>query len=258
VSGAWLLVGLIALAYVGSLTSSRSRLLVSRAGAVYLVLGFSLGPSAAAVLERTTIDDFHVVAQVGASWLALLAGLGWENAARRALGRASLGVLLTACVGVGVAAAAWFGLAELTALPQLDRALLSAGAGLCYCASGAPIAVHEARTAAAAGPLTRAVLDVTRASSFVPAVALAALFAFAPGHGLAEYSTAFRVAATLTTGTVLGVIAALLLGREFRQNESWGLLLGVSLLGGGAAIRRLRARAGSGGDGAPGGRLRPA
>lgn len=236
---AWLLVGLIALAYVGSLASAHGGLegFVAHTGALYLVLGFLLGPSVGGVLERATIDGFHVVAQVGASWLALLAGLGSENAARRAFGRASLGVLLTAFVGAGVATAAWFGLAELTSLPPLERALLAAGAGVCYCASGAPFAIVETGAATAPGPFTRALLDVARASSLVPAVGVAALFAFAPGHGLAAYSPAVRVAATLATGVVLGVLAALLLGREFRQNESWGLLLGVTLLGAGAAAR---------------------
>ena len=42
---------------------------------------------------------------------------------------------------------------------------------------------------------------------------------------------------SLGLGIVLGLTATLLLGREFRRDESWGILLGTSLLGTGAAAR---------------------
>jgi hypothetical protein len=50
-------------------------------------------------------------------------------------------------------------------------------------------------------------------------------------------SVSGRVLVSLGLGVVLGFTAALLLGREFRRDESWGILLGTSLLGTGAAAR---------------------
>src|SRR5690606_19176812 len=71
----------------------------------------------------------------------------------------------------------------------------------------------------------------------LPVVGAAVLLAVAPGHGLLNHSIAARVGVTLATGAVLGLLAVALLGREFRSAESWGLLLGLTLLGSGAAER---------------------
>jgi hypothetical protein len=42
---------------------------------------------------------------------------------------------------------------------------------------------------------------------------------------------------TLGIGAILGLVAAVLLGREFRRDESWGILLGTALLAAGLSAR---------------------
>jgi hypothetical protein len=71
----------------------------------------------------------------------------------------------------------------------------------------------------------------------VPPLALSVLFALAPGGGLPAVPVLGRIGITLGFGAGLGLIAALLLGRDFRRDESWGVLLGTGLLCVGAADR---------------------
>jgi hypothetical protein len=68
-------------------------------------------------------------------------------------------------------------------------------------------------------------------------LALTVLFALAPGGVLPQIPEIGRIGITLGLGAVLAVIAALLLGRDFRRDESWGVLLGVGLLTLGSADR---------------------
>jgi hypothetical protein len=68
-------------------------------------------------------------------------------------------------------------------------------------------------------------------------LALTVLFALAPGGALPQIPEIGRVGITLGLGAVLAAIAALLLGRDFRRDESWGVLLGIGLLTLGAADR---------------------
>src|SRR5205085_1120052 len=76
-----------------------------------------------------------------------------------------------------------------------------------------------------------------RASALVPPLTLAVLFALAPGGALPTVPVIGRIGITIGFGAGLGLIAALLLGRDFRRDESWGVLLGTGLLTVGAADR---------------------
>jgi hypothetical protein len=89
----------------------------------------------------------------------------------------------------------------------------------------------------AKGPLADLAADTARASALFPALSLAVVSAWLPGAALPAFSVLGRVLVSLGLGIVLGFTAALLLGREFRRDESWGILLGTSLLGTGAAAR---------------------
>jgi hypothetical protein len=71
----------------------------------------------------------------------------------------------------------------------------------------------------------------------VPPLALTILFALAPGGALPAVPVAARIGITLAFGAAIGLVAALLLGRDFRRDESWGVLLGTGLLTAGAADR---------------------
>jgi hypothetical protein len=84
----------------------------------------------------------------------------------------------------------------------------------------------------ARGPLTGLAGDLARGQEVVPLLAIGALvFAGGPGALRPPAGTATAL------GVALGALAALLLGREMRRNWMWTLLLGMSLLGIGAALQ---------------------
>jgi Kef-type K+ transport system membrane component KefB len=235
-----LLVGLLLLSYVGSILTSKRVGVTLRAtsGAEYLVLGILLGPLLAGAIDRELLANFDAVSRIGAAWLALIAGLGFEKASIRAFGRATLGVVLTTLVASGVAVAAWFVAGMLWKLSWLDRALFSAGAGLlCSATAHFGFAAGSRQGSLSPGRFSEALREISYAGALVPALTLAVLLAFATHQGLAAFTPWARAGITLGTGVGLGALGALLLGREFRQSESWGLLLGLSFLGTGAAIR---------------------
>jgi hypothetical protein len=89
----------------------------------------------------------------------------------------------------------------------------------------------------AKGPLADLAADTARASALFAALSFAVVNAWLSGAALQGFSVSGRVFVSLGLGVVLGFTAALLLGREFRRDESWGILLGTSLLGTGAAAR---------------------
>jgi hypothetical protein len=89
----------------------------------------------------------------------------------------------------------------------------------------------------AKGPLADLAADTARASALFGSLALSVVNSWLPGAALPGFSVLERVGVSLGLGVVLGLTATLLLGREFRRDESWGILLGTSLLGTGAAAR---------------------
>lgn len=236
-----LLLGLLALSYMGSILSSDRTIrgFGLPSGAEYLLLGFLLGHEVLGVLDRSTVAKFEPVLVVGAAWLGLVAGVGYGHVGPRRVrvGRALAGIVLAAFVGVGVAAAVFFAFTLASDVTFHERLLLAGAAGI-VCSETTRHAVRwVVERHGAKGALSDALADFARASVAAPALALAVLFAAAPDQGLPGLTLELRALATLGIGIVLGLVATLLLGREFRRDESWGILLGTSLLGMGVAAR---------------------
>jgi hypothetical protein len=95
----------------------------------------------------------------------------------------------------------------------------------------------------ARGPLADLLADLADSDDLVPLLSTAVFFALAPAaHARAgglHFSLSLWqwVGITVALGLVIGLVAAVLLGREFRLHESWGVLLGASVLGIGVAAR---------------------
>jgi hypothetical protein len=86
--------------------------------------------------------------------------------------------------------------------------------------------------------------DLADAEDLVPILALAVMFSlrghglhvkWLEGPGLQPYFA--KTGTTVGLGIVLGALCAWLLGRELRVRESWGVLIGTSLIGIGVAAR---------------------
>lgn len=238
--GIWLMLGLLLLAYLGSnLVGGRAiRGFGLPSGSEYLVLGFALGPHVLDVLGRSLAHTFEPVVLVGTGWLALVIGVGYVRVADRWVkpARAATGVLLGAVTCLAVSAAVYF-VAPDAGFHGFSRIALALGIGACASATTRHSVRWVVERHGARGPLADFAADVARASALVPPLALTVLFALAPGGALPAVPVMGRIGITLGFGAGLGLIAALLLGRDFRRDESWGVLLGTGLLCVGAADR---------------------
>lgn len=238
--GIWLLLGLLLLAYLGSnLVGGRAiRGFGLPSGSEYLVLGFALGPHVLDVLGRSLAHTFEPVVLVGTGWLALVIGVGYVRVANRYIDpkRAAAGVLL-GIISCGAVTAAVYFAAPFCGFRNFSRTAIALGMGACASATTRHSVRWVVERHGARGPLADFAADAARASALVPPLALTVLFALAPTGGLPQVPIVGRALITLGFGAGLGLIAALLLGRDFRRDESWGVLLGTGLLCVGAADR---------------------
>jgi Kef-type K+ transport system membrane component KefB len=241
VSGAEVLLALLVLSYIGSvLVGGRTiRGFGLPSGAEYLVLGVVLGPHVLGVVRRSTVVNFETLFVVAAAWLALVSGLGWGIVGRRSIhpGRALVGVIMAVLVGAAVSGACYFTFGRLGTFEGRERLLSSLGAGAVGCETTRHAVRWVVERHGTRGPVSDWVADLARASAIVPVLWVALMFAMAPDAPLGAFTIPARFAVGLGIGVVLGLVAAVLLGREFRRDESWGILLGTSLLAAGVATR---------------------
>ena len=239
-----LLVGLLVLSYLGSfLVGGRTiRGAGLPSGIEYVVLGFVLGPHVLGILGRDLLGEFEPIAQVALGWLALVIGLDFGKTGDRRVGGGAmvLGLLSGIVTGAMVGGAVWLYEIRVRHAPaDFDRILLAGGIG----AACAETTRHAIRWAAerhgASGPLTTLLGDFAHADDFVPLIATAVLFALAPMNAAVPVHFAWWiwVAITIGFGLVLGGMTAMHIGRELRVDQTWGVLLGMSVLGIGVAAR---------------------
>ncbi len=236
----WLLLALLVLSYVVSMlvTGRTIRGFGLPSGSEYVLLGFVLGPSVLGLVSGTLVESFSPVLVVGAAWTTLVAGAGIGYVGSRPVkaGRAAFGIFLTTLVFALLALGAYFVLGQQD-LPAGSRLLIAGGAGAVGCETTRHAARWVAERHGARGPLSETIADHARTCVLVPAVVVALLFASTSTAGLSGWSLPLRVFITVGVGVVLGLVATLLLGRDFRRDESWGVLLGTSLLAVGIAAR---------------------
>ncbi len=240
-SGVAVLLGLLVVAYIGSmLVGGRTiRGFGLPSGAEYLVLGVAVGPHGLGLLPRSMVHAFEPIFVCAAAWLAFVLGLGYLLVGRRRvkIGRAVAGVVSASIVAASVAGALFLALRALGLFEPADRVEVALGAGLV----GSETTRHTVRWVAerhgARGRVSDWLADMARASALVPILGLGGLFALAPDAPLMAFTPLARFGGGLGVGVVVGLVAAVLLGREFRRDESWGILLGTSLLAAGVATR---------------------
>lgn len=239
------LMGLLLLSYLGSFLTSGGKGGALRgaglpSGSEFLTLGVLAGPLVFNAVTRSALETFDPIAYVGIGWLALSSGLEYGNVEGRRVpfGRIFEGILYTLISGAAVAAAVWFVLPYLVKITFADRLLLSGGLG-CVCAETTWQAIRWMRVRhRAAGPATDLMSDLAHSDDLVPIAGVALLFALrTPPRAMVHLPPVAWAGATLVVGVFLGILAALLLGRDLRVAESWGTLLGVSLMTIGLAAR---------------------
>ena len=236
-----LLLGLLALSYLGSaLRGERAiRGIGLASGAEYVCLGIALGPRALGIVSETLLESFAPLLLVGASWITFSAGLGYGRVGERSIAplRALLGVLGTLLVGLAVFGAVHAALPIVAPALMAERLLVALGAA-CVASGTTRQAVRwVVQRQAARGPLSDTLADHARASSLVPVVAIACLLTLTPAPGLEVLAFPARVGLTFGIGALLGLIALALLSRGLTRDETWGILVGTSLLSMGVTTR---------------------
>jgi hypothetical protein len=236
-----LLLGLLALSYLGSaLRGDRAiRGLGLPSGAEYLCLGVALGSHGLGIISKSLLESFEPLLLVGASWIAFIAGLGYSRVGTRpvAVGRALVGVLCAALVGSAVFAAVFYAVPWLMPALIPDRVLLAGGAATVCSGSTRQAVRWVVQRYSASGPLADALADHARASALVPVLGLVFLLAYFPVPGFAFMPFAARAGMTFGIGVLLGLVSLALLARGVTRDETWGILVGTSLLSMGVAAR---------------------
>ncbi len=230
-----LLMGLLLVAYLGSFLVGGERSVAGvglPSSVEWVVLGVVVGPQALGVVSGSLIDAVQSVVTVALAWLMLTTGVQYAATSR---GRVGLKRVIVALPWAGLTAASvffaiWFALPRIAPNLVPHRLVLS----LALASVSSETTRHAMRWVreryAARGPLIDLLEDIACAEDIVPIGILVAIFAIA-GHSKVPWLGPGGVASvTVSLGVVLGVLCALLLGREFRLRESWGTVLGISLL----------------------------
>jgi hypothetical protein len=237
------MMGLLVLAYLGSfLVAGRT---VSGAGlpsgVEYAALGFVLGPRALDLVGGDMLTAFEPVVQVAIGWLAFAVGLDFGYAGDRRVrsGSLALGTFAALLTGGAVAAATWLAARRFhVGSTGTERLLLAGGIGAA-CSETTRHAVRWViERQGARGPLADRLNELAHADDLLPLLAVAVLFALEPTRSVAvRLPLRDWPAMTVGLGLLLGAGAALLLRSELLQEDAWGLLFGVSLIGIGASAR---------------------
>jgi Kef-type K+ transport system membrane component KefB len=234
--------GLLLLAYLGSFLvgGHTIRGFGLASGAEYVVLGFVLGPTVLGLVEKSMLATFDPIADVAVGWIALLIGFGFgvDGEQRARTGSMIGGTMVSLFTGAVLFAPLWFLTARLTPLHGIDRILLVGGIAAACSETTRQSVRWVSERYEAKGPLLRLLGELSQSDDLAPIVAVAVLFSLRTPAQLPWTMEPWGwTLVTLGFGVVMGALAALLLGRDFRRNESWGVLLGLSVMGIGITAR---------------------
>ena len=204
------------------------------------MLGFVIGPAALGWVNRSMLDAFEPIADVALGWLALVLGLEYAFLGRRrvkcrvssqgASSRSSRGsrcgrrVLHREALHASVRGTELILFAGASARPRAETTR-----------SRPPLGGRKA-------PRARGSLDLLgrdrRQRRSLPFLATAfSLPSFPLDHVRCHSRRWVGRGSPSGLGVLFGAVAATLLGREFRLQESWGVLFGTSLFAIGIAAR---------------------
>lgn len=235
-----LLLGLLVLSYIGGfLVGGRAiRGFGLPSGSEYVTLGFLVGPHVLGLVDRALLDAFAPIAHIALGWLALAMGLdyGFRRSRRVQPTRLLIGLAIALTTTAVIAGIVWLVAGET--FSGKDRLLIALGMGAACSETTRHALRWVVQRYKARGPLADIVRDLCDGDDFVAVMVVGLAFAIGTGASLDEPIPPWAwLAITIGIGTVLGVVAAVLLGKEFRLAESWGVLLGTAVFAIGMGAR---------------------
>lgn len=240
--------GLLLAGYLGSfLVGERAvRGVGLPSGVEWVAIGFILGPYLLDVVGQGFLETVEPILIIGIGWLALGIGLDYGYSRGRPVKAIRFvgGILWGLAVGSPIGAAVYFILPAIWPALAHDRLPLAIGIGAVSIETTRHVMDWVAERHSAQGPLFDLICDMADTEDIVPVLAVAVMFALRgndlharwfQGTGLEPFLA--KAGVTLALGIVLGALTAWLLGRELRVRESWGVLIGCSMIAIGIAAR---------------------
>ncbi len=213
-------------------------------GTEWVILGFLLGPDLLGVIDRAVQTDIEPVLFVAVGWVGLVIGLDFGVVRSRRLRRRRIvvGVLLGLVTVAAVAGAAWYltPFVGAAALSMRDRLVLALGLGAVASETTSNAVRWVAERHGAVGPLSEMLDDLAESKDVAPIIAAGIGLCLHPRFDVGQRPVAAALvipAAVLVTAAVLGGIASVMLRREERTEQSWGIVVGIALLAAGTTAR---------------------
>lgn len=235
-----ILVGLLALAYLGSVLVGRRG--TSRfglpSGTEYVLLGFAAGPHVLGLVNAESVRGFQPIAAVLIGWLSLVIGLDYGRVQSKMASARGIvtGIALAAFCAASTGCAVYLFALRYTDLRGADLLRTAAGTAAVACETTRHAVRWVVARSDARGPLSKLVSEAAETDEIVPLLIFAVLLASsAPGEpalGIWGWSLV-----TLGLGVLLGAVCAALLGAETSAGDAWGVLVGGALLAIGVAWR---------------------
>ena len=228
--------GLLLVAYLGSFLVGGERSVggIGLPSSIeWVVLGVVIGPQALGVVSSSVIDGVSSIVAVALAWLMLTAGVHYaiSHTGRVGFGRVAASIAGASVTAGAVFCAVYFGVSRVAPELAKHRLALALGLAAVSCETTRHVMRWVRERHGARGPLIGFLEDTASAEDIVPIGLLIALFALDGKSKIAWLGVPAVSAINVALGALLGALAALLLGREFRLRESWGTILGISLLG---------------------------
>jgi hypothetical protein len=236
-----LLMALLALSYVSGLIGRGRAGLPS--GSEWVILGALLGPGLLGVVDRGVQSDVEPVVYVAIGWVALVmaSSYGVVRGRRIGAGRLLLGVFLGAITVAAVGGVAWWLVPFVgPSLDPRDRMILALGLGAVASETTSNVVRGVIERHGATGPLAQLLEDLAAGKDLAPVLAAGVALCLHPRLELVQRLPLPELtlpAAVVVTGALLGVVATLMLARETRTEQSWGIIVGTTLLAVGTAAR---------------------
>jgi hypothetical protein len=211
-------------------------------GIEWVAVGVLLGPAVLGVIDTQVQAQVGPIALVAAGWLAFVLGLDFGVVRRRRLktSRMLIGFFIGALTFGAVAVACF--VAIPTWAPELisERLIVALGLGAVATETTSPAMRWVAERHGARGPLYELLCDVAEAKDAIPILGAGVVLCLRPGFTYPWPHPELSLnGITIGFGALLGVVALVLLGREPRRDQAWGVLLGTAVLGMGVAARLL-------------------
>lgn len=245
-SAGWVLLGLLALAFVGS-SIARGRGVSGfglPSGSEWLIGGVLVGPQMFGVVKSRGLEGFEPLLAVGSGWIALSAGQRlalsgketWARSGRGSTGKL-LGLTIALLSAVAVAIPAFLALTYLSSETLLVRIGTALYLGIALAGSTRQLLDWAIERLGAKGPLTSQLDEVIGSGELVSLLGTAPLTVLVASNVQDLRAMVILALLPVGVGLAFGKLGAVLLRVEVRVAETWAILLGILLLSVGISMR---------------------